>query len=146
VVYGSTMLKKNDSLRLVVPRSVNSILYGRLPFIHQSSFVKSNVLKSNLFSDQYSVNSDFNLFLKLYIVGASFHELHELISIYDGYGFSSRSQKISYNEKLSILKANKVSTIGYLFYYYLAKFRMVLKFLLCPVIKTLKLSQFKTHC
>jgi glycosyltransferase involved in cell wall biosynthesis len=145
VAYGSTLLNKNDGLRLMAPRNLSSICAGRLPFVHQSSLIRSKIFKSNYFSENYAINSDFNLFLQLYLARASFYKYAGIISIYDGHGFSSQNKKRGHLEKIDILRSKKIPRTRYYLYHWLSYIRSALRTIFGPTIRTLNIKKLRSY-
>jgi glycosyltransferase involved in cell wall biosynthesis len=145
VVYGATLLRKNGAHRLIKTKNLKSIKNGRLPFVHQSSLIRTETFRDYPFSDKYLINSDFDQFLTLYVSSASFFDCKRVISIYDGHGFSSNNKKNNKIEKLAILRRHKISLKHYRFYVFLSKIRSSFKIIAIPVIKKLKMKKLKAY-
>ena len=107
VIYGSTIVTNGDKKKKHLPRPVDSIKNGRLPFVHQSVFLKTELFKKCGFNESYRVNADFDLFLRLFKEGNSFKEVDTEVSYYAAGGLSATATE-SDKEKLKI-----VETYGY---------------------------------
>ena len=80
ILYGDTVVDKIDYKYLLKAKKIlpNTIL---MPFSHQSCFVKTNILKQNLFKIDYKLAADFHLFVKCNIRRKNFHYLKKKNSI-----------------------------------------------------------------
>lgn len=89
VVYGDTEIYKRNGLSIIEKaRGVNSIL-GELPFCHQSSFTKRELLLCHPFVKKYRICADYEFFLWCYKNGVSFKYLDLVLSKYEYGGISS---------------------------------------------------------
>ena len=61
-----------------------------LPFCHQSSFVKTELMKQYKFDLSYRVVADYRFFYQLHCFGKRFLHVNELIAEYDMGGYSSQ--------------------------------------------------------
>lgn len=62
------------------------------PFSHPSSFVKTSIIKQNLFDLKYKIVADYNFFFSMYHRGYSFEYLPEAIAVFEAEeGVSSRN-------------------------------------------------------
>lgn len=105
VIYGDFIaINKNNSI-LIKAKDISKIYHGSL-FSHQSCFVKSNVLKDNLFDLKYRIASDYNQFLTLFLKNKSFYYLPIPFSIMliDGVSYSNMK---TYIEQIKILYSHK---------------------------------------
>lgn len=96
IIYGNTQGRKENKLKQYIPASLN-LLKKRMPFCHQSSFVKTSLLKSDLFDLSYRIAADYNLFYRLYKYRKKFRYFNMDIAIYDLNG-------ISENKGLEVIK------------------------------------------
>jgi len=62
VLYGSVIYKKAESFIEVKPSELCSFFY-KIPFCHQSSLVKTKLLKVRKFDLRYQIASDYDFFL-----------------------------------------------------------------------------------
>lgn len=60
-----------------------------LPFGHQSTFIKSSLMKTYEFDTSFRILADYNLINKLYLLKKSFYHIPLPISVYDMYGSSN---------------------------------------------------------
>ena len=75
------------------------ILNTRMPFCHQSCFVRTEILKDNEFDCSYKIAADYNLFYHLYNQKVSFLYLDIPISIFDNIeGVSSNNPILLFKE------------------------------------------------
>ena len=91
VIYGANYYKINDELQLQKPRPLSTFYQG-MPFNHQSTFVRSGLLKQRPFkSHMYSIQCEYDFFLGLYADGYKFHETGDVIAVYESGGFSDQN-------------------------------------------------------
>lgn len=86
VVYGDTEIIEN-SKTFLSPSSDE--IKNRMPFCHQSSFVKTRILTQYRFDTSYKICADNDLFMKLYHSKHTFKKLNFPISSYSLDGLSS---------------------------------------------------------
>lgn len=86
VVYGDTEIIEN-SKSFLAPSSDE--IKSRMPFCHQSSFVKTHILTQYRFDTSYKICADNDLFMKLYHSKHTFKKLNFPISSYSLDGLSS---------------------------------------------------------
>jgi glycosyltransferase involved in cell wall biosynthesis len=88
VIYGNTSYLINEKQVLVKASKLNRMWF-RLPFCHQSVFVKSEIMKKFYFDTKYEIIADFNFFYKLYIERFSFYYVDKIFSICNIEGISN---------------------------------------------------------
>ena len=80
--FGSGIAKREDYLK------DNSIM----PFCHQSSFVKTELMKKYRFDESYRIIADHDLFYRMHVDGVVFQYIEEVIANYNGqYGLSANN-------------------------------------------------------
>jgi glycosyltransferase involved in cell wall biosynthesis len=90
VIYGSNYYFKNNRNILQKPRPL-SLFYKGMPFNHQSAFVKTDLLKKYPFNHQvYRIQCEYELLLNLYISKRSFHQVSNIVAVYESGGYSDR--------------------------------------------------------
>ena len=72
---------------------------------HQSIFVRTSLLKNNLFELKYKIAADFNQLLQFYKQQRRFKQIHESISIVEAGGISDRNTIKSVIEQYQIIKS-----------------------------------------
>lgn len=93
VIYGNVIKDLQDYRLTINGKPINTIKQ-RLPFCHQSSFTKTELLKNDKFNLQYKIAADYNFFYRLYKAQYSFSYQDIDISIFEGIsGISSTSLK-----------------------------------------------------
>ena len=82
IIYGDTCIEINNKNKYrVIPENISNIEH-HLPFCHQSCFVKSSIIKNNLFLLQYKYVADYAMFYKFYQLGCKFKYINHIISNY----------------------------------------------------------------
>ena len=108
IIFGNTLVKNNNIRRFVEGKNFtkNTIV---MPFCHQSTMVKTDILKKNQFSLKYKYSSDFNFFFKCFEKKIKFYKLNQIIAHVRANGVSDKNRQKVYNENIQILKKNNFS-------------------------------------
>lgn len=106
VIFSDTIVQNNDLEYLSVSNYFSKKI-SKIPFCHQSSIVKTDLLRSYGFSLNYSLSSDFDFFLKIFISGKKFFKIKNLISKVDSGGVSDKKRFLVFCENFKILKNNQ---------------------------------------
>ena len=115
IIFSNTIVN-NSNLKYVVTSkqfNKNTIV---MPFCHQSSIVKTSLLKSYKFNTKYSLSSDFNFFLECFIQGNNFLYFNNIISIVKSEGISDNQRQKVFSENLEILNKKNKNIISLLIY------------------------------
>ena len=107
IIYGNTIIVNKQLKYCVNSKNINNQSIN-MPFCHQSSFVKSRLLKKNKFDLQYKICADFNFFLNMYKSKKVFKKLDDIFCIVEGEGLSDKSRFRVFNENLKILFKNSI--------------------------------------
>lgn len=90
VVYGNTLYEYNNKHSINIPRKEDELTFRiKSEFCHQSSMIKTNLLKNNKYSLEYKIASDYDFFIKMFISDAKFKYIDKTISIFKLDGISS---------------------------------------------------------
>ncbi|WP_334082883.1 hypothetical protein [Helicobacter typhlonius] len=100
VIYGDTAFKL-DTKHFKIPKNRSNPKY-RMPFCHQSVFVKTSLLKKYHFDTNFRICADNEFFTKLYNQGCGFYQAPLIVSVYDAYGVSSKPSWQFFKEELRI--------------------------------------------
>lgn len=140
VIYGATNLCYGCNHEKII-KPQNTDHKKTMPFIHQSCFVRTGLMKRYLFDDQnFKLLADKNFFLYISNKGVKYKEIDRIISSCDAYGASS---------EFSFRKEYEHIVIGYKFNNfflipYIAKFPIrVIKHLLKKTISKDTLNRFR---
>lgn len=80
--FGSGIAKREDYLK------DNPIM----PFCHQSSFVKTDLMREYRFDESYRIIADHDLFFRMHEAGVKFQYIEEVVASYNGqYGLSANN-------------------------------------------------------
>lgn len=110
IIYGN-VIKQYVDKKVLFKAEKLSLLRYRMPFSHQSTLVKAELLKKELFDTRYRIAADYNFFHKAYLKKHSFYYLDIYISIFDAVsGVSSTSIWKSIKENALIIKQHKYKT------------------------------------
>ena len=107
VIYGKVVKKYKDHDELRKHNEIDEIVNG-LPFCHQGAFVRTRLMKQQLFDLRYSICADYNFFLKLYLQGSQFQKIETIIAYYAMGGFSDRQYYKMLKEGYLVQKNNKI--------------------------------------
>ncbi|PAF43795.1 hypothetical protein [Helicobacter sp. 11S03491-1] len=138
VLFGDTLFVLKGSY-FKIPFSSNPKY--KMPFCHQSVFVKTELLKKYGFDTSFKICADNDFFTKLYHRGYQFYPLNQIVSIYDIEGISSTSFFRGGFEDLKIgQKYNK-----FYFIFYTPKFLYAgCKYFIKKIIPTSLLQKIRT--
>jgi glycosyltransferase involved in cell wall biosynthesis len=116
IIYGDFVAVNANfgSQLLIKARSLDTIYRGNL-YSHQSCFVKSEVLRDNLFDTRYKITADYNQMVSLFLQNKTFFYLPIPISIMLADGISYSNVK-TYKEQMKIVHFYKPYSL-YLFSY-----------------------------
>lgn len=124
IIFGNTIINNNKFRYLVEGNKFqkNSVL---MPFCHQSTITKNNILKKFLFNIKYNLSADFDFFYRCLINNYNFKKYNNVIAEVRSGGFSDQNRQIVFNQNIRILKKyNKSKYVGIL---YCFKFLEILK-------------------
>lgn len=81
ILYSDSFIVDNNKkvLRRANVKGLESLLLPEMPFIHQSSLIKRSIIINYLFRTDYSLASDIDLFMKLYVKKYKFKYLKEIV-------------------------------------------------------------------
>ncbi len=103
IYFGDVLRKKGEEIKYA-PAEPISVLRYRMPFCHQSCFVKIDVMKHHLYDVDYKIAADFNLFHSLFVHDYLFSHINKTISIYDAEnGLSSKRYLQANKEMIKII-------------------------------------------
>lgn len=94
VLYGAYQTKNGNIIsNLIPPRPIKNLMY-EMAFCHQSCFVKTSIMKENLFNITYKIAADYNFFRILYMqYGTSiFQKINYSIAYFDTSDSISQTQ------------------------------------------------------
>ncbi|MGI0406300.1 hypothetical protein ACRE1S_01580 [Helicobacter himalayensis] len=123
VVYGDTMLLLSQNHNKI-PHIKSNPAY-RMPFCHQSAFVKTSLLKQYRFDTSFKICADNAFFTTIYNKGERFCYVDMVVSMYDAYGISSKPSWQYFKEEARIIARYNVL---YLVLFCFKYFFMVAKF------------------
>lgn len=112
VLFGDTMLIDGTYHRL----SKGQLYSNRFPDLgHQSTFVRTNLMKQFHYDLKYKVSADFAFLYMLYTSGYHFQYENRIISFFDISGLSSSHRALLYQEHCNIrgVQPNEVIMLKY---------------------------------
>lgn len=116
VLYGDVCFTFEKGRYFIPASPIDNIEY-KLPFCHQSTFVRSSYLKINLFNLKFKVSSDYNLFYNIYKNNKdAFLYVSIIIAIYNfDFGFSVKNNLTCLKE-YKIINGNSARHSEYGYY------------------------------
>lgn len=101
VLYGDTNFVSYGGMKIVKPDPIE-VLGDRGPFAHQSSFVKTEIMKDKLFDTSYELAADYQFFLELWLEHKRFYYIqNRIVSNFSTLGSSA---KRNYKSNLELQK------------------------------------------
>lgn len=97
IIYGNTIAKYPWG-KCLIKGNFFSKHDINLPFCHQSTFVRTSLMRSIPFDLSYRIAADYNFFYTLYKLGKSFKYIDISIALYDAIGFSTNKVLETYME------------------------------------------------
>lgn len=140
VLYGDAVVR--DEAGDAIWKADISLIRKKMPFCHQSCFIKRNILLNNPFDTKYKIAADYNNILELYMQQVNFLNLRMIISIFDLNGVSSVKFVERSKERNQVIRNNGckgkkiIAFLIELFFEYVKEKMM-------KVIPTVMLSKFK---
>ena len=107
VIYGDIALKISETF-CKIPKLRSNPAY-RMPFCHQSAFVRTDLLKKYKFDISFRICADNDFFTKIYhLENAKFFDCKEIVAYYDANGISAVPSILFFKEEIRIIaKYNK---------------------------------------
>lgn len=136
VIYGDTVVD-NKKLKYRINGKVFNENCINIPFCHQSSFVKSHLLKKYNFDLEYKICSDFDFFIKVKKKSKFFKKVNLIISTVEGGGLSDKRRFTAFIENSKIILKNKLLFKNFLkitYFFLLLLFGQFLKIMLPNII------------
>jgi glycosyltransferase involved in cell wall biosynthesis len=110
-VFGDTILKKKDDKEIVCKSKIDDIL-KKMPFVHQSCFVKAALQKRLKFNTLFKIAADYDFLLRSYKEGCTFEKIDRFISVHKIDGISNTSVfQVSIESMHALLNYNSMANI-----------------------------------
>lgn len=107
IIYGDLICENSLGEKFLAAAEKLSSLKYRMAFGHSACFVKSSILKNNLFSRDYRIAADYDLFLKLYLKKEfKFHYVRKIVGMFNQGGISTTNTEVVQREHINIIKSN----------------------------------------
>lgn len=103
VVYGHVVLCDKSGQSFIKQASLPKN-YHRMYFCHQSSFVKTTILKNMFFDEKYRMSADFKMMKELFKQKKSFLYINAPIARYDRNGISNVQRAKGLKENIQIIQ------------------------------------------
>jgi len=101
ILYGNVMFGFDSNNNLLVKPQKLDFFWKGMPFVHQSCFIRTDLMLKHSFDTQYKLVADYDSIYKMYVGGNSFHYLDLTICNFLAGGMSD-------NNPQSILECQKV--------------------------------------
>ena len=104
VMYGDCVFHYADrNVKCCYPSDLTFEFLYRHSLSHCSSFIKRETLATVHYNEDYRIVSDLEFWVKLALVGGSFHHLDEFVSVFDTTGISSTNKDLDKDERKRML-------------------------------------------
>lgn len=116
VLYGDVVV--NDRTGNAIWTADINLIENKMPFCHQSCFIRRELLMRFPFDTNYKIAADYNNILDLYSYGAMFFYHGQIAAYFDLTGISSKKFAKRYKERVKALRQHnlyKGSRITYIF-------------------------------
>ena len=129
IIYGAVERRTKYKTYIEKPLPISRISHNMV-FSHQSTFVKTHIMKKYKFEDKkYKIIADYAFFIKQYKIGTKFEELDYVISSYDNiYGISSSQNYHQYKkhlkERIKLEKEYDLNKYKYLYILYCIRYKI----------------------
>jgi len=134
IVYGSTEFRYDGFSVIRKPSSILN-LWKKMPFNHQSSFTRRELLIKHPFVYDYKLASDYEFLIYAYKNNFRFKKIDVIISSFGSGGISNKQQGRAIREYEAILKKYNLNNLKTFFYYRFS--------LLKPILKKITSKKFK---
>jgi len=104
-VYGGTVCLRGDYFRCAPPCPIE-IIHRRMPFCHQSIFIRASLMRQRPYDERYRICADYDFFLWAYAQGHPFQLAEEYVSLYQMGGVSTTRRLEAQCERIRIKFAN----------------------------------------
>lgn len=130
IIYGKTMKQFEKYCTIEIPPAISKIK-KRLPFCHQSSFIKLQLLQMHPYNTNYKLVADDEFFYSMYMNNVNFLFIDEIISKYDAYsGVSSCNIKQALCENYQIRGKSNNTYFLFVVYFPLLLRKIIKSFLI----------------
>ncbi len=102
ILYGDVVVC-NEAGKAIWRADID-LIKKRMPFCHQSCFIRRELLLRFPFNTTYTIAADYNNILDLYFYGESFFYYGQIMAYFDLTGISSKKFVKRYKEKVKVLK------------------------------------------
>lgn len=103
ILYGATEFRYDNFNLIRQPNNLKAF-WRRMPFCHQSCYIKRNMLIKRPFNTSYKIAADYDFLIHHYKQGFPFFKIDEVLSSFSVNGLSEKSQNEMIKEYLEILK------------------------------------------
>jgi glycosyltransferase involved in cell wall biosynthesis len=132
IIYGAVYCNLKGKIVHIKPKKLKNIK-KEIPFCHQASFVKRNIIP--YFDTKFKISADYDMFYKLYSKEYVFKEVNFDMVFYDGNGFSYNNFILHSIEKFIIRKQYNNNVLYNLYNLYLYVIDLIYYFLILLKIK-----------
>lgn len=113
VLYGSTVYSYGTKGVVRHPRNLD-VLNSELPWCHQSTFIRGDVMRERLYDTRFRIIADYDFFYKLWKDHKSFRRINKIVAIYDTTGMSAdRTRSIEMYKEKCMIHGEKFSMYAY---------------------------------
>lgn len=102
-VFGA-YCRHDEKNKYVFQSEAIDIIPRKMPFVHQTIFVRTNVFRNYGYDEQYRLCADYDAFFKMYADGRRFRQIPNVVSNYSVSGASGESNIDALEETIQIQK------------------------------------------
>jgi len=147
IIYGDTLRIYSFGPFLEKARPIDNSMKKRVPFIHQSSFVKTELMKRCKFDETYRICGDQHFFCDCYDNNKKFIYCPLIIAVYDSkYGISSNNYLLVDYELARINGSEKKITWKIKYRVYCSIKSLIKKMLPKFIVQKLEVSIYMRQC
>ena len=106
VIYGDTLRVRKNGTYIGKANPISIIKYN-MPFCHQGSFTKLQVMRKYMFDDSFRV-ADYNFFLSVFLDGGKFYYRNIVIADYSEDGYSNQNKYKTYLGTVDVRHAHNL--------------------------------------
>lgn len=103
ILYGHTSIILNKGYRIIKTHD-HSLLRSGMSLCHQSSFVRTNLMRQYGYDEKFRIGADYDFFLKSYLSGKKYLQINLIVSEYSSLGVSGKQLEKAYIDKTNIQK------------------------------------------
>ncbi|MCM1047697.1 MAG: glycosyltransferase [Clostridiales bacterium] len=142
VLYGDAIVR--DMSDDMVWKANISLIKKKMPFCHQSCFIKKELLLKIPFDINFKIAADYNNILDIYDAGTDFYLIENIISVFELTGISSTDFVTRYREKNKVISSHGYKSSSKIVFLYGLAIQYI-KMLMVKILPEKMLSKMKKY-